>query len=359
MSEILYCGKIKLKENGLEGELLMTQISVLMTVYNEEKYIFEAIQSILNQTYKDFELIIIDDASTDKTTDIIRSIQDGRISLYSLPNNKGVGYANDYALQFAKGKYIAKMDADDVSHPERLAIQYEFLEKNSHVGVVDTLVDYFTESPKVKESQRFNDYVYGKHVNQSYDSKTYSKELYWFCNIVHSAVMYRRELINKSKYPLDMLVCEDYSYFYQMNKQGILFHKIPQILLSVRMSDTSLTAIKTEEIIQNIFSIKKKEIRRFIEKDKKPIVIWGAGKLGELTHSFIKINFDKENIFFVDSRIKLKEKEQLLGTITLNPNSIDLDEMKVFVASSYGKYEIVDELEKKGFKNMDDYFVVM
>lgn len=331
-----------------------------MTVYNGEKYVIEAIQSILNQTFQDFELIIIDDASTDRTVNLIRGILDERISLHTLPQNMGVGYANNYAVQLASGKYIAKMDADDISHPERLATQFEFLEKNAQVGIVDSFVNFFTESGSVEKSQRFKDYkdIYSSQINKYYDSKTLSKELFWFCNIVHSAVMYRRGLTKFFSYPLDMKICEDYSFFYRMNDKGIIFHKIPFFLLSVRLSENSITATKTEEMLINIFKIKENDISTFIRVNEKPIAIWGASNLGKLTCNYIRNNFNVQSMIFIDSNIKKEDRRQLQNIDIVNPNEIEFNEFKIFVASSYGKFQIAEELEQKGLKNIKDYFVV-
>ncbi|MFA1737433.1 glycosyltransferase [Lysinibacillus fusiformis] len=338
----------------------MRTISVLMTVYNGEKYVIDAIQSILNQTFQDFELIIVDDGSTDQTVNLIRGISDERISLHTLPRNMGVGYANNYAVQFAVGKYLAKMDADDISYPERLATQFEFLEKNAQVGIVDSFVNFFTESKIVEKSQRYKDYkeIYSSHINKYYDYKTLQKELFWYCNIVHSAVMYRRELTKFFNYPLDMKICEDYSFFYRMNQKGIIFHKIPSFLLSVRLSENSITATKTEEMLKNVFKIKKNDISTFIRENEKPIAIWGASNLGKLTCNYIRNNFNVQPIVFIDSNIKKEDGRQLQNINIVNPNEIEFHEYKFFVASSYGKFQIAEQLEQKGLKNIKDYFVV-
>lgn len=106
-----------------------------MSVYNGEKYLREAIESILNQTYTDFELIIIDDGSTDKSADIIKSYNHPRIVLIQ-QKNKGLAAALNTGIKTARGKYIARMDADDISMPDRLEIQTSFLEEHSECVVL-------------------------------------------------------------------------------------------------------------------------------------------------------------------------------------------------------------------------------
>ena len=95
-------------------------VSVIMPAYNVEKYIGEAIQSVLNQTYKNFELIIFDDGSTDKTWEIIQSFNDSRIIAIRHQQNKGVAEARNTALKIAKGKWVALIDSDDVWLSDRL-----------------------------------------------------------------------------------------------------------------------------------------------------------------------------------------------------------------------------------------------
>lgn len=116
----------------------MPAVSVVMPVYNREKYVAEAIESILGQTFADFELIIVDDCSNDRSPDIIREYQqrDARINLIQLRQNEGPGSARNHGIRASAGAYIAGMDSDDVSLPERLRRQVEILEANPDIGAV-------------------------------------------------------------------------------------------------------------------------------------------------------------------------------------------------------------------------------
>ena len=106
------------------------KLTVLMPVYNAEKYLKPALESILNQTYKDFEFLIIDDGSTDKSLEIIKSYNDSRIRLIGHEQNQKLIATLNEGIKLAQGEYIARMDADDISAPERLQKQMEFLEKH-------------------------------------------------------------------------------------------------------------------------------------------------------------------------------------------------------------------------------------
>lgn len=110
-------------------------VSVLMPVYNAEKHLREAMDSIINQTYKNIEFIVINDGSTDRSLEIIKSYNDARLVLISNDVNRGLIYSLNYGIGQCKGKYIARMDADDISLPERIAEQVKFMEMHEDVGV--------------------------------------------------------------------------------------------------------------------------------------------------------------------------------------------------------------------------------
>lgn len=116
----------------------MTVVSVLLPIYNEEKRVATAIMSILNQTYTDFELLIINDGSRDKTEAMVRSFSDSRIRLINNNKNLGLVKSLNKGIFSAKGKYIARVDADDPSLPTRLEKQVQFMEKNPEVAVLGT-----------------------------------------------------------------------------------------------------------------------------------------------------------------------------------------------------------------------------
>lgn len=109
-----------------------------MSVYNGEKYLYDAVQSILNQTYSDFEFIIIDDASTDNSFPILKNFNDSRIKIISNLKRMGLTNSLNIGLLLAEGEYIARMDADDISLSERLEYQVRFLDRNPDVAVVGT-----------------------------------------------------------------------------------------------------------------------------------------------------------------------------------------------------------------------------
>ena len=124
-------------------------VSVVMVVCNVERFLGEAIESILGQTYRDFEFVIVDFGSSDKSKEIISSYaaRDSRMKLHEIPHC-GLAEARNHACSLAQGQYIAIMDADDISVPERLAWEVEFLDAHPQVGVVGGAVDWVDATGK-------------------------------------------------------------------------------------------------------------------------------------------------------------------------------------------------------------------
>ena len=121
-------------------------VSVIMPAFNAEKYIGEAIDSILAQTYKHFELIIINDGSVDKTSEIVSSYYDKRIKYIDNETNRGIPKSSNNAIRYSKGKYIALLDDDDIAAKDRFEIQVQYLEKKPEVAVCGSYYEVFNEN---------------------------------------------------------------------------------------------------------------------------------------------------------------------------------------------------------------------
>ena len=111
-------------------------VSVVMPAYNGEKYIADAIESIINQSYTEWELIIVDDASIDNTLDVIKKYKDDRISLYINDKNRGISYSTNLAISKSNGKYIALLDDDDIATKDRLLLQAEYLDNHPSIDIL-------------------------------------------------------------------------------------------------------------------------------------------------------------------------------------------------------------------------------
>jgi len=163
------------------------KITVLMPVYNAEKFVHEAISSVLAQTFTAFELLIINDGSTDDSLFIIETFKDERIRIISQPN-KGVAAALNLGLIYANADYIARFDADDICYPNRLQVQYDFIIANPSYQIVGSGADYI-------------DLVGESVFTYSANAQTYEEILALnpkICPFIHSSVLYKKETIVKN-----------------------------------------------------------------------------------------------------------------------------------------------------------------
>lgn len=332
------------------------QISALMTVYNGENFIEKTIDSILNQTFKDFELIIVNDASTDNTLNIIKKFNDSRIRIVELNNNLGVGGAIIEGLKYVNGEYIAKVDADDIYHPERFQKQLKFLENNQGIDVVDSYISYFPNSKSVSNTPRYS-YLKNtveKQINSVFKIEEIKKYLYWFVCITHSSIMFRTNLLKKYTYK-QLKIGEDYDLFYRWNKIGIKMFKLPEILSYIRISESSTTVIQNENMIEGILKIKIQELKQiFHEHDS--IYIWGTGGLAGQVFDFLESE-NKKVKGFIDNDLKKKAK------IFKNKKIYCFEDVKsqdigILVAASPVKFEISKKIEGAGFEHLKDYMVI-
>lgn len=133
----------------------MPTVSVIIPSYNHEQFIEECIQSVLDQTYQDFEIIITDDASSDRTVEIVESFNDPRIKLFKFAENKGASVASNNCISHSKGKYVAMLSSDDAWHPEKLEVQVKYLEQHPEIGAVFGKVEWVDETGRAIKYKDF------------------------------------------------------------------------------------------------------------------------------------------------------------------------------------------------------------
>lgn len=209
------------------------KISVVMSVYNGELYLGEAIESILNQTYKNFEFIIINDGSTDNSLEIIEQYKktDPRIVLISR-ENKGLIASLNEGIAVAKGEYIARMDADDISLPDRFAEQVKVMDSDKELVVCGSWINVIGGKYKNKTT---------KYYEKDKDIKA---QLLLLSCFAHPSVMIRSEIIAKHgiQYVESAKHAEDYMLWMELARVG-KFYNIPKRLLTYRYLETSITRI--------------------------------------------------------------------------------------------------------------------
>jgi len=226
----------------------MPRVTVLLPVYNAEKYIKEAIESMLNQTFRDFELLIINDGSTDKSLEIITSCKDGRIRLIVNEKNEGLIYSLNKGIEMAQGEYIARMDADDICMPERLEIQVEFMENNPNIGVVGSWT--MTDSGEKK------------FIGKYYSDPAKIKSGFLFgTSLAHPTVMIKKGALGNFRYDENFKHAEDYDLWTRM-ADSVNFANLTEVLLMHRKHEESVSSTYTDIQTDNAFVIRKRQLEK-------------------------------------------------------------------------------------------------
>ena len=225
-------------------------VSVLLPVYNGEEYLAEAIQSILDQTYKRFELIIINDGSSDRSAEIIRSYHDDRITALE-QENCGLASTLNRAISMVQGKYLARQDQDDISLPQRFEKQVAFLDSHPAYGMVGTWAEIW-------DNIRKTDRVHRHPV----DSLVLKFELLFNNPFVHSSMMIRKTAIEKvGMYSLDKLrqPPEDYELWSRMARYYEIAN-IPETLMIYREVSKSMSRMGASPFLDVLLKISAENI---------------------------------------------------------------------------------------------------
>ncbi len=216
----------------------MPRVTVLMAVYNGERFLRQAIESILAQTFTDFELLIVDDGSTDRTPDIIRSYRDPRIRVMRHESNRGVAYTRSCALPLARGEYVAVLDADDVSYPHRLETQVAYLDAHPDIVLLGSSCEYINEQGGI---------IHTVHVRSTDPLSIRWRLLFGNC-ITHSTVMYRSlRVLELGGYNDSVFAGEDYDLYVRL----AVNHRIAQldeVLVQHREHPCSLEQVEPAEV---------------------------------------------------------------------------------------------------------------
>ncbi len=227
------------------------KISVVMSVFNGDQFLAQSIEAILNQTFQDFEFIIIDDASTDNCWEILNSFstKDHRIKLSRNEKNIGIeGFIKNlnYGCSIAKGKYIARIDQDDVAREDRLQLQFDFLESNPDIFIVGSALQKIDEK--------------GKHLglmSAPLDDKAIREIMPKKISLYHPAIMFRKSF-DGNFYREKIRYCEDYDFYLRIMTDNLKMANLPDCLLEYRILEKSMSR-QQDKVIKNLFINKAKE----------------------------------------------------------------------------------------------------
>ena len=232
------------------------KVSIVTPAYNAERFIHEAIESVINQTYSNWEMIIVDDCSTDETTDIVKNYQqkDDRIKLIELEENSGSAVARNTAMDHATGRYLAFLDSDDLWTPEKLDKQLKFMVDND-------IAFSFTRYVRMQE-----DGTLTRGISEAPKQIGY-EDLMKQCIIGCLTVMLDKEKIGHLRM-INIRTRQDYAFWLTITRKGFPAYGIPEVLAKYRLVENSISSNKIKAAKQNW------HLYRHIEKHSLPKSIW-------------------------------------------------------------------------------------
>lgn len=223
---------------------LVPLVSVLMPVYNTASFLREAMDSILSQTFEDFELIVLDDCSPDNAEGVLDAYDDPRIVRYRGEKNVGLSNVLNVGLDMARGKYIARMDSDDISLPNRLQVQMEYLERHPEIDLVSVGMQLFGAKEEVWIREQDPEKV---KINALFHSP-----------ILHASSVWRKESFERHglRFRQEMVPAEDYDLWTRALVKGLKLVNLPEVLYKYRIHpsqvtlQTDKTSAKSREVQQ-------------------------------------------------------------------------------------------------------------
>ncbi|KKQ75905.1 MAG: Glycosyl transferase, family 2 [Candidatus Woesebacteria bacterium GW2011_GWB1_38_5b] len=228
-------------------------ISVVMPVYNAVKYLRLAIKSILDQTFADFEFIIVDDGSNDGSWEIIKKIAktDKRIIPLRNRTNLKICKTLNRGIELARGKYVARMDADDWCYPYRLKMQYEFMEKNPEVVICGGAMEVCDTHLKTLGVRKYC----------LTDSEIRNK-IFLYSPFCHATTMYRTYLAKKEKYNEYLYDSEDYDLYFRFGLNG-KFANLPNLFYKMRINELGVSLLRSKRQEQLVLLIRLKAVLEY------------------------------------------------------------------------------------------------
>ncbi|GAA4038208.1 glycosyltransferase [Sphingomonas rosea] len=214
------------------------QVSVLIIVYNRERFVGQAVRSVLGQSFGDFECVVVDDGSTDCTVEVVRAINDPRLKLVVQPRNAGIPVSRNLALDEARGEYIAWLDSDDVCLPDRLAVQRTFLERHPDIDLVGSAARTVTETGRRRPGGRI----------QPERHEQIRPLLLFRSPFQQSSVFGRADAIKAVPYDPTFPVCEDVDMFARFSEHYRVAN-LPRFLVERRVHGGQTIRSNVEPIV--------------------------------------------------------------------------------------------------------------
>ena len=336
----------------------MPKVSVLLSNYNGDKHLDESISSVLSQTYKDFEFIIVDDASTDSSRKVIENYHDKRIKKYYAEKNRNIAYSLNLALSMASGEYIARIDSDDVWELNKLEIQVQYMENHSECGACFTKVNIIDEYSNIANDM-YDEYLQLFNSAENKSQREWLRFFFYQGNcLCHPSVVIRRNVLEHvgGYYHLAYVPAEDYELWTRIVMKYPI-HILEEKLVRYRWEETvNKISGKTDGRIYafpNIMMLTRKRIMENIDNEdlvryfKEDFINPESESQEELecekAHILLRCSGDNANFLGLEKYEELLDNEKMLKV---------LEEKMEFSLSEYYKeyrtrnFDLLGELEK-------------
>lgn len=332
----------------------MPKLSVILPYFNAERTIARAINSIINQSFSDYECLLIDNNSTDKGTEIVENITKGdlRFKLYH-EDKQGVVFASNLGSKLAKGEYIARMDADDECFENRFELQIRFLDNNQEFGAVSGMVEFVGDENK---SLGFSKYVDWVNSVDSYGEIL--KKQFVESPIINPSAMWRREIAEKYGMYHDSELPEDYELWLRWLEAKVKIGKVPEKVIKWYDSEKRLTRTDKRYSNEAFYKAKSPYLARYL-KSINPyfpkVVVWGASRISRQRAKLLE-DYGIEICGFIDISQKRKFTEKLIFYKDIPEQGSMF--ILVYVRQENMRNQVQEYLEKKGYVEGVDYLLV-
>lgn len=286
-------------------------ISVLMSVYNCEKYLKEAIDSVLNQTFTDFEFLIVDDCSSDSSLEIIKSYQDPRIRIFENPTNSGLIKSLNLLIDKSKGKFLARLDSDDIALPERFEVQYNLMNSDNDLVLTGSNCLFIDEHSEVLNSGR----TFFSPKKDLDDALLRWLMLFPENHFIHSSVMIRANALRTNNLHYDKAAkhAEDFELWNRLSSHGSL-RIMKEPLVKLRILEDSITSQKNDVQIAFCQKLAAKNQAELIGSSPQGAIEDSPTRLGQLYRQFIAINHASKEL----ESVKQDFCQKLIKILLLN-----------------------------------------
>lgn len=334
-------------------------ISILLPVHNAAPYLPQCLESLRRQSHADYEVVAIDDGSTDDSAAILRAAaaRDPRLRVQESPR-QGLIETLNQGLERCAGRYVARMDADDVAHPRRLELQLEALQPANGVDVMSSLVAHF---PRQSLGEGFR--IYEDWLNGLVQHDDIVRERFIESPVPHPSVMALREIFEQAGGYREMGWPEDYDLWLRLAASGRTFGKVERILYLWRHHDKRLTRTDSRYSVERFLTCKAHHLILGPLAGSVPVVLWGAGQTGRRLSKHLKrfgasiescIDIDPRKIGRTLRGVPIHPPEALTGLLAKDDSTVVL----AAVSSRGARALIRRRLVSLGLREGHDFWCV-